>query len=309
MVESSTLTIKNTSATDSVADQIEATTVMNNNGNKAKALNLDNLLPIRNIANHGAVTVELASCDGQLLIVKRLLATDARLRERLEREAHILRKLNHVNIAAFIDYFENQLIYTYIEGAPLDQHLQYFPGFPTSQQKSEKHTNTDDRKDVHCSEELVNIMKDVLLALTYAHDNGVIHCDIKPSNIIVSSTGKAHLTDFGFAKDLDLGAITSPDLRMGTPHYMSPEQFQGYRNDLRSDIYSVGAVFYHMLVGEPPFSQKLFRVLLAQERVELKKLTGVKSELVALVEKALELEPRKRFQSATEMYDALIAIT
>ena len=89
---------------------------------------------------------------------------------------------------------------------------------------------------------------------------------------------------------------------------MSPEQFQGYRNDPRSDIYSVGAVFYHMLVGEPPFSEKLFRVLLAQERVELKKLTGVKPELVALVEKALELEPRKRFQSTTEMYDALLEV-
>jgi len=269
---------------------------------KAK-LNLDNLLPIRIIANHGAVKVELASCDGQLLIVKRLLATDARLRQRLEREAHILRKLEHNNIAAFIDYFENQLIYTYIEGAPLDEHLRYFPGFPTSQQVNIPVPET---KEVKCSDELVNIMKDVLLALSYAHKHGVIHCDIKPSNIIVSSTGKAHLTDFGFAKDLDLGAITSPDLRMGTPHYMSPEQFQGYRDDPRSDIYSVGAVFYHMLVGEPPFSEKLFRVLLKQERVELQNLTGVEPQLVALVEKALELEPKKRFQSAVEMYDALL---
>ncbi len=268
-------------------------------------LNLDNILPIRIIANHGAVKVELASCDGQLLIVKRLLATDVRLRKRLEREAHILRKLEHSNIAAFIDYFENQLIYTYIEGSRLDEHLRHFPGFPTSQ-----HINvpTQVKKEVKCSDELVNIMKDVLQALGYAHEHGVIHCDIKPSNIIVSSTGKAHLTDFGFAKDLDLGAITSADLRMGTPHYMSPEQFQGKRDDPRSDIYSVGAVFYHMLVGEPPFSEKLFRVLLKQERVELRNLTGVEPKLVSFVEQALELEPRKRFQSAIEMYEALLDI-
>lgn len=294
MVEPSTLTTD----TSNPNNQVITETV-------EKTINLENLLPIRVIANHGAVKVELASCDGQLLILKRLLATDARLRERLEREAHILQKLDHTNIAAFIDYFENQLIYTYIEGAPLDEHLRYFPGFPTSQQTT---VPVSEVKEVKCSVELVNIMKDVLLALTYAHEHGVIHCDIKPSNIIVSSTGKAHLTDFGFAKDLDLGAITSPDLRMGTPHYMSPEQFQGYRHDPRSDIYSVGAVFYHMLVGQPPFSEKLFRVLLAQERVELSNLDGVEPQLVAFVEKALELEPRKRFQSATEMYEALLDI-
>lgn len=103
-------------------------------------------------------------------------------------------------------------------------------------------------------QEAVKILCQIADALDYAHSKGVIHRDIKPDNIMFRENGSAVLTDFGIARsgrqDTDL---TREGLMIGTPRYMSPEQARGHKVDARSDVYSLGAVFYEMLTGRPPY--------------------------------------------------------
>jgi serine/threonine protein kinase len=154
----------------------------------------------------------------------------------------------------------------------------------------------------------VKIIQDVLSALAYAHAEEVIHCDVKPSNILIKGEVSL-LTDFGFAKDLALTAITGQNAMLGTPNYMSPEQFQGVRTDPRSDLYAAGAVLYHMLTGEPPYGRQVLRFLVAEDsRLKLDPLPPAVSSLQEVIDRALTRDPEDRFQSAEEMLEALAAV-
>ena len=151
-----------------------------------------------------------------------------------------------------------------------------------------------------------NIARDVADALAYAHGEGVIHRDIKPENILLS-TGHPILADFGIARIIDLAGVRqltrtgtgSP----GTPAYMSPEQLLGDRViDARSDTYSLGCVVYEMLAGKPPFGGKEGFVKRFTEPPP--KVSSVRSELPRwlddVIERALQRDPARRFQSARE---------
>src|SRR5690606_33440024 len=152
------------------------------------------------------------------------------------------------------------------------------------------------------------IIADVLSALAYAHENGVIHLDVKPGNILVKGES-ALLTDFGFAKDLGLTAITSQDMMMGTPSYMAPEQFQGVRTDQRSDLYGAAAVLYHMLTGSPPYGGQVVRFLAGDDRVPLEPLPAGATHFDGLLRRALARDPEARYGSAAEMLAALPSLS
>jgi TolB-like protein/Tfp pilus assembly protein PilF len=171
--------------------------------------------------------------------------------------------------------------------------------------------------------EAVSILKDVARALVYAHGRGVIHRDIKPDNILLSS-GSATVTDFGVSKALSAsregtrpatstrtGTITLVGTSIGTPAYMAPEQAAGDPNtDHRADLYALGIVGYEMLVGTPPFHGRAPQQLLAAQLTEAPppiatRRYDVPEALAALIMRLLEKEPAKRPKNASEVARAL----
>jgi TolB-like protein/Flp pilus assembly protein TadD len=171
--------------------------------------------------------------------------------------------------------------------------------------------------------EAVSILKDVARALVYAHGRGIIHRDIKPDNILLSS-GSATVTDFGVAKALSAsresnreatatrtGTITLVGTSIGTPAYMAPEQAAGDPNtDHRADLYALGIVGYEMLVGTPPFHGRAPQQLLAAQLTEAPppiatRRYDVPEALASLIMRLLEKEPAKRPKSAGDVARAL----
>lgn len=244
------------------------------------------LKSVKVLQDQGPVRVEIAKLDGKMVVVKQLQIESRELAQRLEREAIVAQKLKHENIVPLLSVQNKALIYEYAPGMSLADLLKVEPI----------------RVD-RC----LDIALDVLSALDYAHRNQVIHFDVKPSNIIISPQGRGLLTDFGFAKDLALENITIQEMRLGTPNYMSPEQFMGKRHDPRSDIYAVGAVMYHMLMGFPPYRTDVFRFLVGDSTLELEGLP-VAGSIARVVYKALKHQADDRYQSALEMHRALRAV-
>ena len=138
-------------------------------------------------------------------------------------------------------------------------------------------------------------------ALAAAHALGIVHRDIKPANVIVDGQGIPHLMDFGLARELhdDDPAVTSPGVLVGTPHYVAPEQARYGTASPAGDLYSLGAVLYHALTGEPPFpGENAVDVALRrfeEDPVELRlRLPAADSELAALIHTLLARDPVER---------------
>jgi predicted Ser/Thr protein kinase len=166
------------------------------------------------------------------------LASNETIMQRFEREWEILKQLKHPNIVRLIanGRFSGTPFYAmeYIEGVSLDKIMA--------------------RRGRMGWEEVVHIGQQLCTALKHAHDRGIVHRDLKPSNLMILKDGSLKLTDFGIAKDLDRTAITEANCTVGTASYMSPEQCKGERNlTHRSDLYSMGVMFYELLTGRKPF--------------------------------------------------------
>jgi serine/threonine-protein kinase len=159
--------------------------------------------------------------------------------DRFEREADILKQLRHPNVVRLIGHGRHQKKYPYyameyVEGRDLADALERRGKLPW--------------------EEVVALGRQLCAALQHAHEQGIIHRDVKPSNLMVLPDGTLKLTDFGIAKDLDVTALTEANCTVGTASYMSPEQCKGERNlTHKSDLYSLGVVLYELLTGQKPF--------------------------------------------------------
>jgi serine/threonine-protein kinase len=161
----------------------------------------------------------------------------------------------------------------------------------------------------------IEIIADACSALHYSHQNGIVHRDVKPANIMISKSGAVKVMDFGIARAIaDAGhSLTQTAAVIGTAQYLSPEQAHGDKVDARSDVYSLGCVLYEMLTGEPPFtgdtplSVAYQHVRKTPTRPSARR-SGISPELDAVVLKSLAKNPERRYQSAAEMRNDLIRV-
>ena len=157
-------------------------------------------------------------------------------------------------------------------------------------------------------DEIMSYTMQILKALTKAHENGIIHRDIKPQNVMVFQTGQIKLMDFGIAKLPNAQTITVTDKAVGTVYYMSPEQAGGKKVDARSDIYSLGAMMYELATGQTPFKGETpLQVLVKHINEPLTPPRQLNSSIPVGLEQiimcAMSKDPAQRFQSANEMLD------
>jgi serine/threonine protein kinase len=218
--------------------------------------------------------------------------------ERFNREARIAAALQHPNIVTVYDAGEEDgLLYIamqYIEGSDLSTVLR-------SQGRLRPYRALD-------------VCRQVAAALDAAHAQGLIHRDIKPANVLIEGR-TAFLTDFGLTKRMEgtQTQLTQAGDVVGTIHYVAPEQIEGGRVDARTDIYSLGCLVYHCLSGELPFARDTdVAVIYAHLSEEPPRLTSVRPELPsgldAVIAKALEKAPERRFQTCADLMSAARAV-
>ncbi|MCR9116979.1 MAG: serine/threonine protein kinase [bacterium] len=168
-----------------------------------------------------------------------------------------------------------------------------------------------DREGPLDTKEILRIGIQAAAGLAAAHEQGVIHRDVKPANILLESgVERALLTDFGLARTVDDASLTQTGMIAGTPHYMSPEQANGMPSDHRTDLFSLGVVLYFMATGHPPFRAEramgvLNRICHDQQRSLWEVTDDVPDELSALVDRLLEKQPSKRLPTAESVREQL----
>jgi len=217
----------------------------------------------------------------------------APLLARFKREAQAAGRLTHQGIVTVYEYGEEDdsayIAMEYVEGRELKDFL--------------------DRSERFKLETVVDIISQLLDALGYSHAHGVIHRDIKPGNIIILPDERIKITDFGIAR-IESSTLTQFGDVIGTPSYMSPEQFGGQSIDKRTDLFSTGVILYHMLTGEKPFPGNsmttiMHRVINTDPPMVSELNFQIPASFDILVAKALAKKPKQRFQTAEEFATTL----
>ena len=229
------------------------------------------------------------------------LARDPSVQKRFRREAQNAGTLNHPAIVAVYDTGETTasagrvpyIIMEYVDGETLAQVLARNGPLP--------------------ADRAVVVAAEICAALDFSHRQGIVHRDIKPGNVMLDRSGAVKVMDFGIARETHDGGgtMTSPSARIGTAHYVSPEQARGQQVDARTDVYSTGCVLYEMLTGVPPFTggsavKVADRHVREAPQAPSSRVPGLGLELDAIVLKALSKNPLNRYQTAAEMRSDLL---
>ena len=230
---------------------------------------------------------------------------------RFKREAQAAGRLNHPGVVAVYDYGEvvvEDQDATLVPGAPdRSEKVAYIAMEFVKGRELRDYFEANERFTLAGTE---RIMCEILAALGHAHAHGVIHRDIKPANLIVLDDGKVKIADFGIAR-VEKSELTQAGTVMGTPSYMSPEQFLGQPIDGRSDLFSCGVILYQFLTGEKPFTGTtttiMYKVLREEPLAPSVLNLSVPGAFDAVVKKAMAKSPDQRFQTAAEFAEAIRA--
>ncbi len=234
---------------------------------------------------------------GRKVAVKALkpeLSLNEEIRKRFKNEAKVMAKLQHPNIVGLYDFHEDEsglyLIMEYVEGVEL----------------ADKIKSLSEPMDL---DEAKRIMPLILKAFEYAHENGIVHRDVKPANVLISKNGTVKVLDFGIAKIVgnEQFNLTKDGSNVGTAYYMSPEQVQGKVLDKRSDIYSLGVTFYEMLAGFCPYKSlsteyAIYNKIIQEPLASLVDTMGDQySKVWSVISKATAKDLLSRYQDSSEM--------
>ncbi len=230
------------------------------------------------------------------LVVKILnsgLTSNPHIQERFKNEAVILAQLQHPNIVRLVDFFmegnESFMIMDYAEGMPLDEIIKKNGKIPEAQAK--------------------DLLRQIADGIAHAHSKGIAHRDIKPANFIVSTDNQVKILDFGIAKILaeESRNLTKTGMRMGSLYFMSPEQVRGDKDiSHRTDIYSLGLMYYVMLTGEYPLESLtseyiIYDTIVNKDFIDMNKLVGISDLSKNIIKKCLQRNPQDRFATALEI--------
>jgi tetratricopeptide (TPR) repeat protein/predicted Ser/Thr protein kinase len=229
-----------------------------------------------------------------LKVIRPELASNPDILQRFKQEILLASKVTHRNVVRIYDLGDAEglkfISMEYVDGKDLRQ---------TLKQHGRLGVN-----------EAVEIIAQVFRGLAVAHREGIIHRDLKPGNIMQDATGRVVVTDFGLARSVVSDGMTQTGMMVGTMEYMSPEQAQAKNLDVRSDIFTVGLIFYELLTGKMPFeADSVVASLLKRSREQAAPVslhnTAIPPSLSSIVAKCLQLKPESRYQSAEEALAAL----
>jgi len=255
---------------------------------------------IRSIGEGGMANVYLAhdailDRDVAIKILRGDLASDEKFVRRFQREALSASSLSHPNIVEMYDVGEDNgnyfIVMEYIEGKTLKQLLK--------------------KRGCLTLSEAIDIMLQLTDGMSHAHDSYIIHRDLKPQNIMISDDGGIKITDFGVAMALNETQLTQTNSVMGTVHYLPPEQASGKGSTIRSDIYSMGIIFYELLTGILPFKgESAVEIALKHMRDPLpsirKQNPAIPQSIENIIMKATAKNPKNRYLDAKSMHQDLL---